>query len=275
MPEGPECRHITDCLQQMVVGKQLLEVSILGGRYLRHGPFQGYQDFNNTLQHNLIMVENVNCHGKFIYWKFNNKYSLWNTLGMSGQWTSTLDKHCHIEFKFQDGQIVYFRDIRNFGTLKLVDNPSLLETKLHGLGTDILDNTPLELDSCLSIFNRRKKWNICKLLMDQSYFSGVGNYIKSEALYSAKINPFSLVEDLSVQQLYTLYQAIREVAHNRYRSKGASFQTFQDPDRNKGKYSYQFKVYGQTQVNIHQVKRDVTPDKRSTYWVPEVCVKNT
>ena len=46
MPEGPECRHITDCLNEIVSTRQLSEISILGGRYKRHAPFNGYLQFN-------------------------------------------------------------------------------------------------------------------------------------------------------------------------------------------------------------------------------------
>ncbi len=270
MPEGPECRHITDCLVDMVVGKQLLEVSILGGRYHRHGPFAGFQEFNESLTNNTVLVDSVGCHGKFIYWIFTNKFNLWNTLGMSGQWTTTLDKHCHVKFKFADNHVLYFRDIRNFGTLKLLSEPSELNKKLQTLGCDILTEIPLNREACLQIFQRRKAWNICKFLMDQSYFSGIGNYLKSEALHMAKVDPFATIENISDDQLYQLYQSVTGIAHRSYAAKGASFQTFQDPDSNKGKYSFQFQVYGQSQFGDYCVKREVTPDKRSTYWVPEI-----
>ena len=102
MPEGPECRHITDCLKQLLIGKTLNDIKILSGRYQRHGPFTGLSDFLPLLKQNKINIISIECHGKFIYWKFSNDYSLWNTLGMSGQWTTTKDKHCHIEFVYNN-----------------------------------------------------------------------------------------------------------------------------------------------------------------------------
>lgn len=283
MPEGPECRHISDCLNQMVVGRKLVQVEILGGRYSRHGSPTGLANFNEALTGQPLEIMSVGCQGKFIYWKFSDGSSMWNTLGMSGQWTKTLDKHCHIKFSFQgdpqlvqtpDGQnrdsldnCVYFRDIRNFGTLHFNPDPEALRKKLSSLGHDILGPVPLDQDDCLAIFGKRPQWNICKFLMDQSYFSGVGNYIKAEALYLAKINPFRLVKDLEGDALYRLYLATRTVAWESYQAKGASFQTFQDPDRNKGKYSYQFKVYGQKICDGEIVRREKTPDQRTTYWV--------
>ena len=271
MPEGPECRHITDCLNEIVSTRQLCEISILGGRYKRHAPFNGYLQFNELLNTSIINVVSIQCHGKFIYWNFSNGYSLWNTLGMSGQWTTTQDKHCHVMFKFSDELVLYFRDIRNFGTLNIVSKSELLDKKLKTLGYDILSDTPLDQTLYLNIFYKRKDWNICKFLMDQRYFSGVGNYIKSEALYIAKVNPFLTIKELSDSQLSSIYEAVREIAHKSYLSKGASFNTFKDPDSNKGRYSFEFKVYGQVKCGEFAVKRDKTPDNRSTYWIPEIC----
>ena len=74
---------------------------------------------------------------------------------MSGQWTTTNDKHCHIEFIYSDtsevNHSIYFRDIRNFGTLRLSSRPDELRRKLQGLGSDILSELPLELENCLQI----------------------------------------------------------------------------------------------------------------------------
>ena len=42
MPEGPECRHITDVLRENCLGKTINNTQILSGRYLRHGDPIGY-----------------------------------------------------------------------------------------------------------------------------------------------------------------------------------------------------------------------------------------
>lgn len=50
---------------------------------------------------------------------------------------------------------------------------------------------------------------ICDVLLDQNIFSGVGNIIKNEALYRARIHPESKVGQLPVKKLATLIDEAR------------------------------------------------------------------
>ena len=270
MPEGPECRHIRDCLDRKIKEKKLQHVEIKSGRYLRHGPPQGWDLLNTLLQTKTLKIVQIGCRGKFLYWLFEDQSSLWITLGMSGQWTSELLDHCHVQFDFDNGETVYFRDVRNFGTLKYVPTIEQLNKKLTSLGYDILNSVSLDDTQCLQLFKKKQNMNICKFLMNQTYFSGVGNYIKSEALHMSQINPFATIKQLTDTQLIDLYQSIRTIASSSYQAKGASFLTFKDPDQNKGKYSFQFKVYGKTTFQDFTVQKAKTPDGRTSFWVPEL-----
>ena len=69
---------------------------------------------------------------------------MWNTLGMSGWWINKDEKHSNLEFKYDD-KVIYFNDMRNFGTFTFC-NKSNLDKKLNTLGADILDvNDQFEL----------------------------------------------------------------------------------------------------------------------------------
>ena len=105
--------------------------------------------------------------------------------------------------------------------------------------------------------------------MNQRYLSGIGNYIKCEALHHCRLNPHLIIEMISDTQILSLYQSIREIAKQSYQAKGASFQTYQDPDRNKGKYSFNFQVYGKKEFQDYKVMVEKTCDGRSTYWCPD------
>lgn len=266
MPEGPECRHLTDILHQTIKHKDLESITILSGRYQRHGPPKGFDVIQDQLKQNPIKVIEIKVKGKFIYWKLERGLYLWNTLGMSGQWTTNKDKHCHVEFLFTDRSRFYFRDIRNFGTLRFETE---ITKKLSTLGHDILEH-PLSNEEIVSLFRKRNTWCLPKFLMHQGYLSGVGNYLKCEALYASRLSPFRTIESLTDSEIITLYQELGRIAKESYHSKGASFLTFRDPDSNKGRYSFNFQVYGQKMVDRYQVVREVTGDKRSTYWVKEL-----
>ena len=270
MPEGPECHYLANLLNEMISGKLLTQIEILGGRYSRHGPPSNFNQITEYLETKPMRISFVKVKGKFIYWELEDDWYLTNTLGMTGQYSNTVDKHCHLKFSFVDHPPVYFRDIRNFGTIGFVKSTQLIQ-KLGKIGEDILLD-PLPDPKVISLFRKKPNWTLPKFVMNQTYLSGIGNYLKCEALFASKISPHTLICKLSDRHLLTFYQQVRNIAKTSYQNKGASFHNFADPDRIKGKYSYQFKVYGHTSVDGKIVIKELTHDKRTTYWVPELQV---
>ena len=152
MPEGPEVKRIVDRLQEELVGQPLISVTIIGGRYKKHGAPQGYTEFVERLPAKIVDVQ---CKGKFIFMRLNNGFSMWNTLGMSGFWSENKHKHARISLEIPNKQ-VYFCDTRNFGTLKFVKGRRLLVEKLDSLGPDMLSD---EVTDELFLDRLRKKNN--------------------------------------------------------------------------------------------------------------------
>ena len=137
MPELPEVRRYADFLRSSFASKAVAQVTVLGGRYLE-SPIPGLAEFQKELP---LKVSLVKTKGKFLYWAFDNEWSLWNSLGMSGAWRNTTDKHAVI--KIEADVSVFFIDPRHFGTLKFVKGQAKLESKLKTLGPDLMDE-PLE-----------------------------------------------------------------------------------------------------------------------------------
>ena len=69
MPEGPEVKRNVDYLNSVLQGTRILDVQINSGRYVKHGPFKGHDLLDNELFP--LIVEEVCCKGKFIYFKFS------------------------------------------------------------------------------------------------------------------------------------------------------------------------------------------------------------
>jgi len=268
MPEGPECRRIAESLAKEVSNKTIVGIDILGGRYTKKEP-SGLSDLISDLP---IAVAGVGVHGKFIYWILSKEHSLWNTLGMSGHWSGEEQKHSRIKIRFSDKTHVYFNDTRNFGTIKLVKGKSELIKKLKSLGPDMLSED-VDNITFLSALRKKNKHNICKVLMDQSVIAGVGNYVKAEALWLAKINPASNVQDLEDYQLIDLNESIKSVLRASYESGGATIKSYKNFDGEIGDYSSRFLVYNQkTDPHGNEVVKFQTPDGRTTHWVPEVQI---
>ena len=266
MPEGPECKRIGESLAKVIATKTISNVEILSGRYTENVP-TGLDIFESKLP---IAVVGVGVHGKFIYWILRDGWSLWNTLGMTGSWGAVERKHSRVKFSFSDGTQIYFNDPRNFGTLKFVYGKHHLIEKLQSLGPDLLSQKISDEDfaACL---RKKQTAQITSAIMNQSIVAGVGNYVKAEALWLAKINPHKHVRELSFEELSKLNQAIQRVLEESYESGGATIKTYKNFNGENGDYSRKFMVYNQkTDPEGNEVVREMTADNRTTHWVPAV-----
>ena len=213
MPEGPEVRTLVDQLQGGV-GRRLVDIQFLSGRYVNHGKPATFEAFASTMvptfqPHSNIpqaidIIQEWNAKGKFIYITLddgnnpppaddddNGDYqrSIWVTLGMTGHFvTEQVHKQnprsarWYIELldvDSMDSRKVYYHDRRNFGTLKFCRSRQELTKKLESLGLDILDPATTEGDFLAVVDKRKPELNVCKFLMDQSVRSR-----SSEAPYS-------------------------------------------------------------------------------------------
>ena len=115
MPEGPEVKTTVDFLKQFE-NKILTNFDVLSGRYIK----KAIHNLDNPAWQPPIMIEKIECKGKFIYFCLSNSVYFFNTLGMTGSWSNEPTKHSRVKFTFQGGEKLYFNDIRNFGTLKII-----------------------------------------------------------------------------------------------------------------------------------------------------------
>ena len=208
MPEGPEVKYLVDNLNKKLKNKILKKININGGRYKKHGPPIGFNNFVSKLP---LQIESVNCKGKFIYFLFkDSETSMWNTLGMSGWWIKKQEKHNNLEFIYDNNKKIYFNDMRNFGTFKFC-HASNLEKKLNTLGADILDEKDQYEMFKKRIDRKRNDTFIASAILDQKVSAGVGNYIRAEALYVAKLSPFRKIKDVSEEELKILWEVCRQI----------------------------------------------------------------
>ena len=269
MPEGPEVKTITRELNKLIKNNTLKSIIITGGRYKDKG-LAKYDKFVSLTEPER-KIEEVICKGKFIWFKFPGEWTLWCTLGMSGGWKTSKCKHCDIELLI-DNNTLWFQDQRHFGTLKLCDSSTELKKKLKTLGKDLLSG-----DVTLKMFKeqletkRLKNQTLPKILMNQSIFSGIGNYLKAEILYECKISPHRLLKDISDEEIKLLYQNSIIIINNSYKSGGATIRNYSDIYLNPGKYVFIFKVYGKKiDSNGFKVIKEKTSDGRTTHWVKEI-----
>jgi formamidopyrimidine-DNA glycosylase len=160
---------------------------------------------------------------------------------------------------------LWFKDQLHFGTLKLV-NATELERKLGELGCDVLvglgKEGALSPSQWESLCAKRASWTFPKLLMDQKSISGVGNYLKSEILFKARISPHRLISSCGDDELERVYEAVVTIPRWALETKlrmGLAI---------RGRFN--MKIYRKKIVEGFVVKREKTSDNRTTHWVPEL-----
>lgn len=276
MPEGVEVRLSADLIRPLVVGHRILNaVPSKKGRYA-NVKIEGFEKFLFQLEKSIIRVKSVDNKGKFMYWTFDNDWYLFSTFGMTGQWSTQEGNHPCFSFFLENSlensyHVIYFNDPRHFGTLKFVENKHNLIEKLNELGWDPLEENSLSLNKNKI---KRKIYNnkpIAQLLMDQSIFAGVGNYIRAEALYLSNISPWRPGMLLSDSEIDLLCESIVTVMNESYKYQGATIQTYKTAYGAEGKYTSFFKVYGRKIDCLgNKIIKEVTPDKRTIHWCPDL-----
>jgi len=268
IPEGPEVKRIGKGLAEAIGGRTLEKIEILSGRYSKKSP-GGFDEFMKKLP---LKVVGAGVHGKFIYWICENQQFIWSTLGMTGSWNKKAKNHARVKFVFSDGAEVYYNDTRNFGTLKFVEGKHLMIDKLKSFGPDMLTEDVSD-DLFVERLNKKNKWTIAKAIMDQSVVAGVGNYVKADALWLARISPHRLVSSLSSVDFSNLNRSIQQVLRESYESGGATIRSYSGFDDEFGEYGRKFLVYSQDlDLDGNEVIKEETADGRSTWWVPHVQI---
>lgn len=260
MPEGPEVKLFVENLNQNFRYYQIKSIEVLSGRYIKK-PILNLKTLVGK------EIQSFNCKGKFIWFDLDDVI-VFNTLGMTGNWSRTKTYHSRIEIKFYENDTLYFNDIRNFGTFQIKSKEDLLK-KLKSLGPDMLSSPPSS-SQFISLLRKKSNKDICSVLMNQSVISGVGNYIKAESLWYAKINPYATISSLTDENIETLRKAILFVINKAYQRDGASIKDYYTFDNETGSATFEFVVYGKSKdYNGHEVIKEQTLDKRTTHWVRE------
>nr|WIL03630.1 DNA-formamidopyrimidine glycosylase [Cedratvirus plubellavi] len=272
MPEGPEVRNITRKLNIRLAGANLISFSI---------------GEKKDLLQNLTIV-NVACRGKLIVFILVSPLSeqvsplseqvsplseqeniyITSSLGMTGSWTQSKGSYTKAVLYTSVGNF-YYEDMRGFGKIAIQRTEAELDQRLSKIGFDLLEaslNHPkIPDEQWLGFFNRKSRKKICVFLLEQDKVAGIGNYLRSEILHQAKINPHRIISSLSDEELLLLRDNTQEVIVRAYHSNGLTIKDYVDPEGEKG--SFVCSVYGR---KTDEQGRKVVTEKvsgRSIFYV--------
>lgn len=273
MPELPEVACFAKALKRVCKDTALEKLVIRKKSRYTKTPIANYDELVEQFP---LQILNVYHRGKKIVFELEGSNYLVSSLGLEGKWIPDDIPHSDLYLKLSSSEEsfrVYYNDTRHHGTLEIYTSKKEFKTRMAKIGPDFLNNQISEkqwLKVCRSTEAERTK-DITDFLMDQSFFSGVGNYIKAEVLYRAKICPAAKIQDISDSRLKKLLAAIQDVIDRSYAAQGASLRTYYDYDGNKGEF--ETVIYGKSECpKGNDIIKTIFGDGRDTHWCPEIQI---
>jgi formamidopyrimidine-DNA glycosylase len=270
MPEGPEVYVTCTDLSKLLVGERIETINIVGGRYEGHGPPVGWDLFIRELP---LKVTGVYCKGKMMWFEFDDcEYVLISRFGMSGYYgvrdqSEKSPKHTAIEFSIVgEDYVVYYNDVRRFGTFKISKN---IDEELDCLGPCFTGNSPkddlIDKETFVKII-KKQRGPLAKRLMDQKIVSGIGNYILSECLHRSNLNPLITCEELTVKDIECLYNSVVSIVNCSIKQKGVTLRDYR-PLTQEGKECGESENDGHRFLKVY--KKNHTDKDEKVYVIPK------
>lgn len=190
MPEGPSILFLKNKLQRYK-GKTVSEAS-------------GYGEMDKSQINNIKLLD-IETYGKNLLFVFKD-FFVGVHLGLFGSMLVNKRKKVNASFAlhFASDEINFYVAKTKFYEGKPMDHFNFI--------TDIL-KPEFDEDFVLNeLQNKHAEEMIGDVLMDQHLFAGVGNIIRIEALYHAKIHPESMVKAIPEKKLIFLLKMIVDYA---------------------------------------------------------------
>jgi DNA-formamidopyrimidine glycosylase len=273
MPEINEVTIMSESLNAKFGGKTLLSIQWFSapGKKTHNCTYALYSELEKKLP---LKLEKVWNKGKKIIFEFVGDVHIICSPLMTGSFVYKASSHRKYQLNFdvekKEDSIAVFNDTRGQGLSNIYFTKVDVEKKLAEIGPDYLHgNITIEDYKRVISGSRIKNKEICSFLMEQKYFSGVGNYLCSEILYTSKILPTRLLKDLTDDDITNLYNNSMKIIKLGYDGKGLTIKNYLTPDGEPG--TYKCVVYGRSiDDNNHKVLKGTFSNKRTSHYVPEV-----
>lgn len=214
MPEGPEIRRTADRLAEAVAGERLVSAWFA---------FPALKRFQKMLPGRRI--EAITARGKALLTRFDNGWTLYSHNQLYGVWRIAApgeppDPKRSLRVALQTA--------RSAIELYSASNVSMWrsdEVQAHpylaGLGPDVLD-TALDANIVAARLrdSRFEGRALGALLLDQGFLAGMGNYLRSEVLFAARLRPERKPRELDAGQRRALARELLAIPRRSYATRG-------------------------------------------------------
>ena len=212
MPEGPEIRKAADKIEKAVLAAPVDEI---------YFAFPELKKFERRLRDKHIL--SVETRGKALLIHFENKLSIYSHNQLYGRWyirkaqdypRTNRQLRLAIHNSKKSALLYSASDIAVLTPAQVQKHPFLSK-----LGPDVLAIKPETVMAQLTSekFCRRQ---LVSLFLDQHFLAGIGNYLRSEILFIAGLNPRLRPVDCDEEQLLRLADAAVFTSRQAYRHNG-------------------------------------------------------
>ncbi len=214
MPEGPEIRRAADGLAAVLLDRPLTSVWF-GHQRLKH--------YEPVLEKSI--VTDVTTKGKALLTRFDCGLTIYSHNQLYGRWyveqagqrpATKRTLRLAIETASDAALLYSASDIT-----VLPDEALWLHPFLRKAGIDVLSDHPTT--SRLADFMRQPRFarrQLGGLLLDQGFVAGVGNYLRSEILFCARLHPQQRLTDLNGHQSRRLAHQTIQITRRAYQTGG-------------------------------------------------------
>ncbi len=209
MPELPEVETVRRGVERHFSGRRIVDVATVADPLVFDGVSS--RRFARALRGRRVVA--VRRRGKHLWIELDRRPWPLIHLGMSGWIFFYRDgdprpRFWRMELAAEGGRRLAYADPRRFGRLRLRQDPEQ-EKPLVALGSDVLDELPATPEMAATL--GRRDAAIKAVLLDQSLFAGVGNWIADEVLYQASLDPRRPASSLTAAEVARLRARLRAI----------------------------------------------------------------
>jgi endonuclease-8 len=268
MPEGPEIWRTADSLNQALKDKTITNL---------YFAFDELKEYETKLKGE--RVSRVEARGKAIVTFFDNDLVMYSHNQLYGKWmlsNNGIEPDTNRSLRValhNDQHSAYLYSASEIEILQKdkIDGHSYIKN----LGPDVLHPDTSYAD-ILGQFNSDEFQNrkLTTLLLDQGFISGIGNYLRSEIMFYAKVDPHLKLKQYSDEQKEALAQASVTLSRRSYKTGGIT----NDPSvvdalkrENAKRREYRHFVYKRTGNRCHKCGSFIKEEKtggRKIYYCP-------
>ena len=269
MPEGPEIRRAADQIANVLKGK------VVQSAELSHPSLSGAEKF--IIGHK---VEGVETRGKAMLTHFSSDKTMYSHNQLYGVWRVSVRGHVpktkralRIGLHTEEGSaFLYSATDISFWDRNTVDQHPFLKR----LGPDLLsEGISAELITERLLSKEFKNRRLSSLYLNQGFIAGIGNYLRSEILFFAGVDPKLKPRDLDLAEKQKLSRVTLEIGLRSYRTGGNTLPPRLLPESAKKKGRYferdRFAVFARAGKSCRVCKTSIEKESlasRRIYWCP-------